>query len=63
MIVLRQLLQLAIFKIAMVHLGERNLLLYSPLFDFLQPIIYTIFISRNIIVTSKKNGNKSKSFR
>jgi len=63
MIVLRQLLQLAIFKIAMVHLGERNLLLYSPLFDFLQPIIYTIFISRNIIVNSKKNGNKSKSFR
>lgn len=51
---IRQLLQLITFKLAMVRLSERNLLVYSLLFDFLQPIIYTVFISNNFIARRRK---------
>lgn len=50
----RQLVQLVVFKLSMRRLGERNLLLYSPIFDALQPIIYLIFFSNNLFAGGPK---------
>lgn len=53
-IAVRQFLQLLVFKLSMYRLGERNLLLYSPLLDVLQPFIYLIFLSNNFIAGGSK---------
>ncbi len=53
-IAVRQILQLLVFKLSMHRLGERNLLLYSPVFDAIQPIIYLIFFSNNFIAGGPK---------
>ncbi len=51
---LRQLLQLLVFKLSMRRLGEQNLLLYSPIFDALQPIMYLVFFSNNLFAGGPK---------
>jgi poly-beta-1,6-N-acetyl-D-glucosamine synthase len=50
----RQILQLAVTKLNMAKLGERNLLLYSPLFDIAQPAIYAVFFVNNYFAKGRK---------
>lgn len=54
----KELIQLTIFKLSMMRLSERNLLLYSLLFDIFQPIIYGLLNISNY-ATKRRNGNKS----
>lgn len=55
----KELLQLIIFKLVMIRLQERNLLLYSLVFDILQPILYCLLNISNY-ATRRRDRNKSK---
>lgn len=53
---LRMLTHLTIVKFSMIRLKEKNLLLYSPLFDVLLPIIHgMVFVSNYMYAQRKKN--------
>jgi poly-beta-1,6-N-acetyl-D-glucosamine synthase len=58
-IISKELIQLTIFKLTMNRLNEKNLLLYSFIFDIIQPIIYGLLNISNY-AKKRRNGNKSK---
>ncbi|MBK8806227.1 MAG: hypothetical protein IPO21_06140, partial [Bacteroidales bacterium] len=60
----RMALQLLTVKLSMNKLNERNLLLYSPIIDFLLPIFYFLLLfTKKTVTTITGNGSKSESLR
>lgn len=52
--ILRLVIQLTVFKLAMNRLNEKNLLLYSPLLDMLLPIFYVTLGIKNFVSSKRK---------